>query len=89
MAHPASELEEIPYTKFEKSRNTGEWRFKVPLLDEEACILCHQCIDFCPDVAIQAADDGAEYVVVDYDFCKGCGICEDVCPVDAFRMEVE
>lgn len=88
MSHPADELAEIPYTTFEEARRTGEWRFSVPILDEEACILCEQCIEFCPDVAIQEADDG-EYVAVDYDFCKGCGICDDVCPVDAFRMEVE
>lgn len=88
MAHHVDELDEIPYTTFENARRTGEWRFQRPELDEDACILCDQCIDFCPDVAIHESEDG-EYVVVDMDFCKGCGICEEVCPVDAFRMEVE
>lgn len=88
MPYSAEELEDVPYTTFEEARRTGEWRFKRPELDEETCVVCRQCIDFCPDVAITESEDG-EYVVVDYDFCKGCGICEDVCPVDAFEMEVE
>lgn len=88
MPHAVDDLEEIPYTTFEESRRTGEWRFKRPELDEDACVMCEQCIDFCPDVCIHEADNG-EHVIVDYDFCKGCGICEDVCPTDAFEMEVE
>jgi 4Fe-4S binding domain. len=26
---------------------------------------------------------------IDYDFCKGCGICEKICPKQAIKMEVE
>lgn len=88
MAHQVDQLDEIPYTTFEQARRTGEWRFTRPELDEEACIMCEQCIEFCPDVAIHESSN-QEHVLVDYDFCKGCGICEAVCPVDAFTMEVE
>jgi pyruvate ferredoxin oxidoreductase delta subunit len=28
-------------------------------------------------------------VRIDYDYCKGCGICESVCPVKAIRMAEE
>ncbi|WP_435789521.1 4Fe-4S binding protein [Clostridium sp.] len=26
---------------------------------------------------------------MDYDFCKGCGICSNICPKDAIKMERE
>ena len=25
-------------------------------------------------------------LVIDYDFCKGCGICEHQCPAKAIKM---
>jgi len=28
-------------------------------------------------------------VRIDYDYCKGCGICGAVCPVKAIRMAEE
>lgn len=88
MPHQAQELERVPYTTSENARKTGEWRFNKPILDDDACIVCDQCVEFCPDAAIKTAER-EDTVVVDYDFCKGCGICEQVCPVDAFQMEVE
>jgi pyruvate ferredoxin oxidoreductase delta subunit len=88
MPYSADELEELPYTTFENARRTGEWRFQRPELDEDDCVTCERCIDYCPDFCIEEHEDG-EYVVVDYDFCKGCGICAAVCPTDAFIMEVE
>lgn len=78
----------MPFTTERLSRRTGDWRFSRPTLDPEACIMCELCIEFCPDVSIQA-DGSGESVVVDYAFCKGCGICAEVCPTDAFAMEVE
>lgn len=88
MAHPINTLPDIPYTTFEQARRTGEWRFQRPELDADACIMCERCIQFCPDVAIHEAPDEAA-VVVDFDFCKGCGICAEVCPTEAFAMRRE
>jgi pyruvate ferredoxin oxidoreductase delta subunit len=44
---------------------------------------------FCPDSAIIVED--AKVKGVDYDHCKGCGICARECPpkVQAFTMESE
>ncbi|MCR4405130.1 MAG: NAD(P)-binding protein [Candidatus Acetothermia bacterium] len=41
------------------------------------CNQCDNCITYCPDVAISRHDDQYE---VDYDYCKGCGICAQECP---------
>jgi len=52
------------------------------------CNLCDNCYIFCPDVAIQKqGEDGPN--VIDYDHCKGCGICVEECPRDALVMEEE
>ena len=32
--------------------------------------------------------DGKSVPVHEYEFCKGCGICAKVCPVNAIRMEL-
>ncbi len=63
------------------------------------CNLCDTCLTFCPDVAIArlvpppypmplARLDGAGYRV-NYDYCKGCGICAEECPRFAISMEEE
>lgn len=41
------------------------------------CDQCDNCITYCPDVAISRRGDEYE---VDYDYCKGCGICAEECP---------
>jgi len=28
-------------------------------------------------------------VQINYDYCKGCGICSEICPVKAIEMEEE
>ena len=43
-------------------------------------------IIFCPDVAIRKENGNN---VIDYDHCKGCGICVEECPRDAMVMEEE
>jgi len=51
------------------------------------CNLCDTCFIFCPDVAISRVDHrGYE---VNYDYCKGCGVCAEECPRHAISMERE
>jgi len=43
------------------------------------CTFCMRCYDYCPDLAIQM-DGRAKERAIDYDHCKGCGICAEECP---------
>ena len=50
------------------------------VLDKEKCIDCDNCIIFCPDSSVNKQHD------INYDYCKGCGICAHECPSDAIEM---
>lgn len=54
-------------------------------IDAESCIVCNECVPYCPVGAI-SMDDVA---VIDQDECVDCGVClrSGVCPVDAFIYE--
>ena len=65
--------------------NSG-WRSIRPAVNSEKCVGCKQCYLYCPDGVI-AINDGK--AVIDYDFCKGCGICAKICRIGAIEMEAE
>jgi pyruvate ferredoxin oxidoreductase delta subunit len=65
--------------------NSG-WRSIRPEVNSEKCIGCEQCYLYCPDGVIAIRDGKA---VIDYDFCKGCGICAKICRIGAIGMEAE
>jgi len=67
------------------STNAG-WRSIRPVIDAEKCYGCLQCYLHCPEGVIFKRD---KVVAVDYDFCKGCGICEKICKLKAVKMEAE
>ena len=52
------------------------------------CFECDNCYSVCPDNAIikQGPDEG---FVIDYDYCKGCGLCAAECPCGAIEMVLE
>jgi 2-oxoacid:acceptor oxidoreductase delta subunit (pyruvate/2-ketoisovalerate family) len=52
------------------------------------CNRCENCYVFCPDASIIKAE-GVFSRRMDYDFCKGCGICFSECPRGAISLEEE
>jgi len=66
---------------------TGNWRALKPTLDSSKCIKCLLCWFYCPEPAIIRREDDS--VEIDYNYCKGCGICAHECPVKAITMVEE
>jgi 2-oxoacid:acceptor oxidoreductase delta subunit (pyruvate/2-ketoisovalerate family) len=50
------------------------------------CTQCDNCLIFCPDVSILDRTRQTFGYAVDYDYCKGCGICAAECPRSAMTM---
>jgi len=65
------------------SRNVSDWRVICPVVDKAKCVGCKRCWIYCPETAITMVDSKAE---VNYDYCKGCGICSEECLVGAVKM---
>ena len=68
---------------------TGEWRSLMPVIHHNKCTparqkkpSCFICWLYCPDAVIQKTIP----VKINMDYCKGCGICSQVCPVQAITM---
>jgi pyruvate ferredoxin oxidoreductase gamma subunit len=61
-----------------RENKTGAWRSRRPHFHPESCINCYTCWISCPDSAIRL--ENGHVVGFDLDFCKGCGICAEVCP---------
>jgi pyruvate ferredoxin oxidoreductase delta subunit len=61
---------------------SGDWRVERPIWDAEKCINCHMCWVYCPDSSINTDEEG-KVIGIDYDHCKGCGICAAECPPKA------
>ncbi len=60
--------------------SVADWRIEKPIFNKDYCIDCQFCWIFCPDMSIISRDK--KMIGVDYDHCKGCGICVEVCPTN-------
>ena len=65
--------------------NAG-WRVMKPIIDNSKCVMCLRCWLLCPDGVIDREKGTLE---IDYNFCKGCGICSHECPQKAITMVKE
>lgn len=52
------------------------------------CFECDNCYGVCPDSAVLKLGPGKRFAI-DYDFCKGCGLCAAECPCGAIEMVPE
>lgn len=57
---------------------------KVVNIDNDLCMTCNQCALHCRYDAITFKD--WKYII-DPILCEGCGVCNYICPVSAFKME--
>ena len=57
-----------------------------PVIDTEKCVKCLKCFLVCPDGVIDKSGHNLE---IDYDYCKGCGICANECKLNAITMNLE
>ncbi|MBW2121648.1 MAG: FAD-dependent oxidoreductase, partial [Deltaproteobacteria bacterium] len=67
----------------EEARYEAERCFKCG-----TCNDCENCYVFCPDVSVLRSARTLEHAI-DYDHCKGCGICFSECPRAALSMVEE
>jgi len=52
------------------------------------CFECDNCYGVCPDNAIRKLGPGLKFEI-DYEYCKGCGLCVTECPAGAIEMVPE
>jgi len=52
------------------------------------CTYCDVCRLICPELCI-TRDPLTGEIIIDLDYCKGCGLCAYYCPKGAITMVVE
>jgi len=55
----------------------------VSQVDEDLCIGCADCVDYCQFGALEVADGWNQ---VNYEKCMGCSVCVDKCPQGALVL---
>jgi pyruvate ferredoxin oxidoreductase gamma subunit len=61
------------------------WATFRPVRDRDKCTMCLLCWFYCPEGTIVRVSDRGD-LMTNYDYCKGCGVCANECPVDAIKM---
>jgi pyruvate ferredoxin oxidoreductase delta subunit len=92
MSKAPKKLSELPITAFSYPTvgsigKTGFWRTFRPSIDRNKCTKCLLCWIYCPEGCIKR--DANDAIEIDYEYCKGCGICAYECRVGAIKMEQE
>ena len=74
-----------------RSKNFLEVNRGLPDAEEAArcfscgmCTFCDTCLVYCPEGIIHRQDGGGYWI--DYEYCKGCGLCVNECPRRGMEM---
>ncbi len=71
-----------------RANKTGSWRTgESPKFLHVRCTACDLCALCCPEGCVSG--EGKNTYWADYDYCKGCGICAQICPVQDIEMVAE
>ena len=62
---------------------TGSWRYQRPVTNAAKCCRCGTCYLFCSSGCVINTSTS---FTANLDYCKGCGICAKLCPVNAINM---
>jgi len=65
---------------------TGDWRYQKPVVKKDKCCRCGSCYIFCSAGCIE---DNGSHFSANLDYCKGCGVCARVCPVNAIALVID
>lgn len=74
------------FTAGHLAETNAAWRSERPVLTLERCNACLRCYLACPDGAVLLRGRSID---IDYDFCKGCGLCVRECGTHALEMVPE
>ncbi|MCL2526203.1 MAG: hypothetical protein FWE46_04030 [Coriobacteriia bacterium] len=66
---------------------TGAWRHEKPLWDPAICTNCMMCWINCADTAVIM--ENQKVCGINYNHCKGCGVCPHECRFGALKMVPE
>jgi len=66
---------------------TGDWKTYMPNLTRDKCTKCLTCTILCPEGAIHPNPKTGQ-IEFNLNYCKGCGICANECPVKAINMKI-
>ena len=70
------------------SNKTGSWRTEAkPKFLRKACIACRMCVFSCPEGIVEGK--AKNEFSTDLNYCKGCGLCAELCPKKDVVMVAE
>ena len=93
-AHRRARGSSSPAARRPSTRSSGGLDAETALFEARRCLSCGNCFEcdncygVCPDNAVLKLGPGARYAI-DFDYCKGCGICVAECPCGAIEMHPE
>jgi coenzyme F420-reducing hydrogenase delta subunit/MinD superfamily P-loop ATPase len=74
-------------TKIKTGKIEGDFPIGSLIIDEKECTLCGSCTFHCNTGAMRYEGKEILDIFNTSTYCIGCGICEEICPEDAIKLE--